>query len=130
MAGNGNIDNLTPWNKGQSGNPNGRPRKFVTQLKVMGYKVDEINTTITNLLSMTISELKAVGDDEDATILEVMVARALFKDAGKGSLQSMETLMSRVFGAPKQSFEETIVEQPFFPDVKYDNVEDAEIEDE
>jgi hypothetical protein len=34
------------WKKGQSGNPNGRPRKFVCLLKDMGYNKQDIDTTI------------------------------------------------------------------------------------
>ena len=51
-------DNLTSWKKGQSGNPNGRPRKYVSLLKEQGYKVSEINDTIQAMMAMEIDELK------------------------------------------------------------------------
>ena len=34
------------FKKGQSGNPNGRPRKLVTLLKDIGYTKPDIETTI------------------------------------------------------------------------------------
>lgn len=120
------LSNLTPFQKGKSGNPNGRPRKFVSTLVEHGYKVSEINDTIQSLLAMTLKELKGVGDDDEATILEVIVARALYSDAVKGRVTNMETILSRVFGHPKQSFEGTVTEQPFFPDVEYPDVIDTE----
>ena len=43
---------------GESGNPNGRPRKIVSLLKDQGYKLSEINDTLMALLSMDMNELK------------------------------------------------------------------------
>lgn len=98
-----NTDNLKPFKKGQSGNPNGRPKSYVTGLKDIGYNMTEINMSIRNMLSMNINELKAVFENPDATILEKTVAGAMRKSLEKGSLYSIETLLSRVFGKPKET---------------------------
>ena len=113
-----NDDNIIPFQfkPGQSGNPNGRPRKFVTPMKDLGYKVSEINDTLKALLACTIKELKEIGEHDDATVLERMVAKSIFEAMKTGNLRSLETILSRVFGHPKQSFEQTITEQPLFPD--------------
>ena len=95
------------WKKGESGNPNGRPRKFVSQLKLDGYKVSEINDTIQNMMSLNVDELKKVWDNPNATILEKTIAGALRKSMEKGNLDSMETLLTRVFGKPKQEMDIT-----------------------
>ncbi len=71
-----NLQNLTPWKKGQSGNPKGKDRKYVTLLKEQGYRLGEINDTIQVMMSMTIQELKGVYDHPDATILEKTIANA------------------------------------------------------
>lgn len=107
-------DDGEKFKKGQSGNPNGRPKKFVTLLKEQGYKRSEINDTIQAMLAMSITELKEVYDNSNATILEKTVAKALSKSLEKGTLYSIETLLSRVYGQPKQEVEQTIIERPIF----------------
>jgi len=93
-----NLQNLTPWKKGQSGNPKGKDRKYVTLLKEQGYRLGEINDTIQVMMSMTIQELKGVYDHPDATILEKTIANAMNKSLKNGSLYSMDTLLTRVYG--------------------------------
>ena len=110
-------ENIEPykWSKGESGNPNGRPRKYVSMLKDLGYKKSEINDTIQNLMAMTLDELKLVWDNPQATILEKTIANAMKKSLEKGTLYSLETLLSRVYGQPKQEQDLNIsAEKPIF----------------
>jgi hypothetical protein len=103
----GNKKNILPfsWKKGQSGNPNGRPRKFVCQLKDMGYNKQDITQTIENMMAMTITELAEVFKDDNSTVLEKTVANAIKRGIEKGTLYSMEILLNRVYGQPKQEVE-------------------------
>lgn len=98
-------ENIIPhqMKKGQTLNPNGRPKKFVTLLKEQGYKLSEINDTIQAMLAMDLDELKEVWQNPKATILEKTIANAMRKSLEKGSLYSIETLLSRVYGKPKES---------------------------
>jgi tRNA A37 N6-isopentenylltransferase MiaA len=98
-----NEQNLIPAQKGEVRNPNGRPKKFVTLLKEHGYKVSEVNDTVQAMLAMTLDELKEVWNDPKATILEKTIANAMRKSLEKGSLYSIETLLSRVYGKPKET---------------------------
>ncbi len=95
-------EHLIPYKPGQSGNPNGRPRKYVSLLKEQGYKLAEINDTIQAMMSMDLEELKTVWDNPKATILEKTIAAAMRKSLEKGSLYSLETLLTRVYGKPKE----------------------------
>jgi len=91
--------------KGDILNPNGRPRKFVPQLREIGYKLSEINDTIQVMMAMNLDELKKVWDNPDATVLEKTIANAMKKSLEKGSLYSIETLLTRVYGKPKETSE-------------------------
>jgi hypothetical protein len=91
------------WEKGVSGNPNGRPRKYVSLLKEQGYKLAEVNDCIQAIMSMDMQELKSVWDNPKATVLEKTIAGALRKSLEKGSLYSIDTLLTRVYGKPKET---------------------------
>lgn len=93
------------WEKGESGNPNGRPRKYVSLLKEQGYRLSEINDSIQAMMAMDLEELKGVFENPKATILEKTVANAMKKSLEKGSLYSIETLLTRVYGKPKEQMD-------------------------
>ena len=95
-----NIQNLIPFVKGQSGNPNGRPKSFITSLKEHGYNNSEITDTIRVLIGLNIDELKEIHDNGDIFIKTI--CNALIKSYKKGSLYSIETLLSRAFGKPTE----------------------------
>ena len=98
-----NIQNLKPFKKGEVANPNGRPRKFVSLLRDSGYKISEINDTIQTMLAMDLDELADVFRNPKATVLERTIANAMQKSLTKGSLYSIETLLTRVYGKPKET---------------------------
>ena len=84
-------------------NRNGRPKKYVTLLKEMGYKQSEVMDTIQVMLSMDLDELADVFKNPKATVLERTIANAMRKSLEKGSLYSIETLLTRVYGKPKET---------------------------
>ncbi len=86
-------------------NREGRPRKYVSLLKEQGYKLSEINDTIQTMMAMDLEELKGVFENPKATILEKTVANAMKKSLEKGSLYSIETLLTRVYGKPKEQMD-------------------------
>jgi hypothetical protein len=94
--------------KGETMNPNGRPRKYVSLLKDHGYKLSEVNDAIQNLMAMTADELAKVNADKRATILEKTVAAAMVKSMKNGSLYSLDTLLTRVYGKPKETVDANI----------------------
>ena len=89
-----------PWGR--------RPRKHSSLLKVQGYSLSDINDCIRAMFAMDMQELLAVDKDARATILEKTVARAMLKCLKSGSLQSVKTLLNRVYGTPRQTIEQNI----------------------
>jgi pyruvate dehydrogenase complex dehydrogenase (E1) component len=109
---------LTRPGKGETMNPNGRPRKYVTTLTEMGYKRSEINDSIQAMMAMTMKELQETYENPMATILEKTIANAMKKSLEKGTLYSLETLLSRVYGQPKQEVSASITPQPIWQGVQ------------
>ena len=78
-------DNLVKhqWKKGQSGNPNGRPKS--------GFALNEY---ITDLANVEIKDKK--------TMLEAVVAK-VYKEALNGNMTAVNFLADRILGKPNQS---------------------------
>lgn len=95
----------TQFKPGQSGNPHGRSKKFVTSLKAQGYKLSEINDCIVVMLSMTKEQLKQATSSAKATALEMMISAAILRAIREGNLATFETLASRTYGKPKETVE-------------------------
>lgn len=95
-------DNLIPFSKGfdPRRNLNGSPRKMLSTFTEIGYSKREVNDTILNILALTADDIKKVADNEDCTILERTIAKALIKGMEKGSLYNIETTLSRSIGTP------------------------------
>lgn len=94
--------------KGETANPNGRPKKFTTLMKEEGYKLSEVNDSIQAIMAMDEKQIREVTKNENATMLEKTVAKAIIKSYEKGSLYSMDTLLSRVYGKPKETVDATV----------------------
>lgn len=102
-----NEQNLKPFKKGydERREGNGRPRKYISLLKEQGYKSSEVVDSIQALMSMTPKELIEVENNPDATALELTVTKAILKSMSNGSLYSMDTLLNRVYGKPKEQLD-------------------------
>ena len=94
--------------KGESGNLNGRPRKWVSKLKDKGYTKTEILDAIQVVMSMDSPALQEILNDETNTILERTIAKALLEGLRKGTLYSLETLTTRLHGMHKQEIEQNV----------------------
>jgi hypothetical protein len=105
-----NSENLKNFQKGADDRRNyaGRPRKYVSTLVKSGYKLSEINSCITALLSLTVSELQAIQQSDQATVLEASISKALITSFHKGNLDAIETIISRRFGKAKEVQEVSI----------------------
>ena len=98
-------EDLIPFKKGfdPRRNMNGQPRKLISTFSEIGYTKREVNDCILNILAMTADEIKKVADNDDCTILERTIAKALLKGMEKGSLFNIETTLSRSIGMPDKA---------------------------
>lgn len=80
------------FKKGQSGNPNGRPKKL-PQLDVL---LDSV-----------------LGESKDGVTAAEAILKALRAKATKGDVRAAEMLLERAYGKPKQSIDHTTGGNPF-----------------
>ena len=94
-----NPENLKPFKKGDDERrwTEGRPKKFTTLMKENGYKLAEVNDSIQAIMAMNEEQIKEVLENDDATMLEKTVAKAIIKSFEKGSLYSMDTPISCIW---------------------------------
>jgi hypothetical protein len=104
MAGKGQIE--PRWQKGESGNPNGRP-KGAKNRSTIARKWLEVNQSLKNPLT----------GDQQTMSQEDLMTLALIKKAREGDVTAYKALMDSGYGAPLQQIEQTNIEQPLFPDV-------------
>jgi hypothetical protein len=97
------------WVSGQpSPNPNGRPKKMLSQLKDIGYTKTQVEDTILAMLTMKRKELEQIDKNEEFTILERIIAGTLVKSHDKNSLFNLELLLTRSQGKPKETIDQII----------------------
>jgi hypothetical protein len=80
------IPNNKPFKKGQSGNPNGRPRK-----------IPELDKLLADVL----------GEEKDGQTAAEAILKALRLKAAKGDVRAAEVLLDRAYGKAKQFIDNT-----------------------
>jgi hypothetical protein len=104
-------DNLRPaWEKGESGNPHGRPKGSKNR-STIARRWLEVNQSLKNPIT---------GENETMSQEDLMTL-ALIKKAREGDVNAYKALMDSGYGAPVQQIEQTNIEIPLFPDVQEDN---------
>jgi len=105
--GNPNIQNQgKKFTKGDARiNRKGRPRKWISEMKDSGYSLSEVTDAIQVLVSLEPSQLEEIRTNPNSTVLEITIASAIINSINRGDLSSLETLLSRVFGKPKQQMD-------------------------
>ena len=104
------LNNLKPFEKGESGNPNGRPKGSKNRSTIARQWL-EVNQNLKNPLT---------GETETMSQEDLMTL-ALIKKAREGDVNAYKALMDSGYGAPVQQIEQTNIEIPLFPDVQEDN---------
>ena len=86
MARKATIANLQPFKKGQSGNPNGRPKKL-----------PELDKLLADVL----------GEEKDGVTAADAILRKLRAMAASGNIRAAEILLDRAYGKAKQGIDLT-----------------------
>ena len=105
-----NGGTLKPFEKGESGNPNGRPKGAKNRSTIAKYWL-EVNQKLKNPLT----------NQEETMSQEDLMTLALIKKAREGDVNAYKALMDSGYGAPVQQIEQTNIEIPLFPDVQTDD---------
>ena len=92
-------EDLIPFSKGKSGNPNGRPKGSLNR-STIARKWLEVNQSLKNPLT---------GDNETMSQEDLMTL-ALIKKARDGDVNAYKALMDSGYGAPVQQIEQTNTE--------------------
>jgi hypothetical protein len=90
------TDNLKPFKKGESGNPNGRPKGSLNR-----------STIVKKWLSVQGQADNPISGESETMSQEDMITLALIKKAREGDTQAYKALMDSGYGAPKQEVENT-----------------------
>lgn len=80
----GKLSPRTEFKPGQSGNPNGRPKKLPK-------------------LDVLMAEL--LGDEKNGKTAAMQILDALKRKAARGDVRAAETLLDRAYGKPKQAID-------------------------
>mgnify|MGYP003642538876 FL=1 len=101
-----NEENLKSWSPGESGNPKGRPKGSKNRSTIAKRWLDS-NQKFKN----------PITGEEESLSQEDIISLALIKKARNGDVNAYKALMDSGYGAPIQQIDQTIFEQPIFPDI-------------
>ena len=110
------------WKPGQSGNPNGRPKKIYTILKEKGFSKDDIKTAFHELAFYTEKELRSMSKDKTKPIITRIAAKQFLTAYDKGNWGAIKEILEHNIGRPTGT-ENLRISDPEGNPVKFYNVE-------
>tara|TARA_R110002096_G_scaffold390091_2_gene584517 strand:- start:2323 stop:2742 length:420 start_codon:yes stop_codon:yes gene_type:complete len=103
--------------KGETMNPNGRPKKIENVLK--DFFIEEHNLKLSksqtqdiikNILGRTRGELMELAKNDELPFWISLIARKAQRDFDRGSIHILDVLFDRVYGKPKEEVETIITD--------------------
>jgi DNA-directed RNA polymerase specialized sigma54-like protein len=101
-----NEENLKSWSPGQSGNPKGRPKGSKNRSTIARKWLDS-KEKFKNPLT---GEIELLTQEDITTLAQILKAR-------EGDTPAYKALEDSAYGSPVQQIDQTIFEQPIFPDI-------------
>lgn len=86
------LDNLKPFEQGESGNPAGRPKGSKNR-----------STIVKELLEYASKQKNVLTGEQETLTQEQAITLAMLLKAGKGDVNAYKALMDSCYGAPKQT---------------------------
>lgn len=94
--------NLRPFKPGQSGNPEGA-RRHNPELKALKQLTGtDIEAVVTLLLRSNLAEIKKAQKDQNSGVLTAWLASIAVKGIKRGDARSLDILLTRLLGRPRE----------------------------
>ena len=96
----GNIATLKPFKKGESGNPNGRPKLTAIEKSAREAERKEIAEVWPRIKVLSFAQIKELMADKEKPVIELAMASAIYHAIKNGNMSEVHRFYDRLLGKP------------------------------